>query len=551
MPGLINVGAGLSAVGGAVSQFAGDIGVAQMKSALEDHAMELASQLATERQHQQNIETGVPYDVALKRLNVQLTGAKVGLLNEAFGEDGAGSPSQPPSDTSAPTAAAAAQTTASASGAQSTATARTAGGTFADMAKAVGMPRDQFAQMWLMNPDKAAELVAEHYKPQVTRAGGTVVQGQPGGGIGQVYANAGNEPLTDIGKLDEDLKAGRITQDQYNAAAAAISGKENKAEQQPGRWTRFEDTGTGRTGILNTVTGEKRFDTEASAAGLNPKDLTEPKMVEIDGANGDRTQVLGQQDKRSGQWVSADEKHSPLEGVTLPGGIGGVRSQVMMGRVLSSAHTVANELENMVALPGNASAGTLGIPEGSGILGSLKANLVRTVQPQEVQSAQVSMAGLSRALAQMESAGLAPGGALVGQMDRLTLQAGDSELTRLQKLATMRQTAEGILDSMANQPAATAAQRKEIDGLKARLAKSVPFEPIDVITLARSNSPGETLGDIAKKRGLGEKKQVGNAPKFPTPPQGAIEELRARGRSAIPQFDQIFGAGAGEKALGQ
>lgn len=214
MAGLINLGAGLSAAGGAVAQFGNDAGVLALKTQLENQSMQLASNLAEQRQHQQNIETGVPIDVATKNLNLQMLKSRFGLFNAAFGndEDNSGGNNEPAPAVQSQTTSATtpsittpdSQTSPAASTPASNALSTSSqpsgaphsAGALSDMAKAVGMPTNQFAAMWLSNPNKAAELVVDHYKLQVTREGGTGIQGTSGGGVQQVYANTPKvEPL--------------------------------------------------------------------------------------------------------------------------------------------------------------------------------------------------------------------------------------------------------------------------------------------------------------------------------------------------------------------
>lgn len=239
------------------------------------------------------------------------------------------------------------------------------------------------------------------------------------------------------------------------------------------------------------------------------KDFSNPVTIEIDDGKGGTKQLLAQQDKSTGGWFTADEKRTPIDAtdihvVSNAGGYGGARSQVQMLRMLSSAHTLANELENVSALPSTATTGWFGgAQQGGGLKDAVQAVLAREVNPQEVQSAQVATAGLTRAISQMEAAGLAPPGQMTAQLNLLNLNKADTEFTRLQKLATLRQTGEGILDSVANSPVATKKQLDEISGLKARLAKAIPFLPIDVINLAKSKNPHATIADMAKARGLG------------------------------------------------
>lgn len=247
---------------------------------------------------------------------------------------------------------------------------------------------------------------------------------------------------------------------------------------------------------------QRRFDQQADLARINNAPTTpydEPVLVEINDGQGGTKEVTAQQNKASGQWVTADQNRTPLDATNLrvikselPGG-GRVAGQVI--RITTAAHDIASELENISRLPATAStglyskAGTMGTPMGA---------LAREVTSQEVQSYKTSAVGMARGLAALEAAGLAPPGALTGQFEGLQLQLGDTNLTKLQKMGTIRQNGENALDAILASPLLSKQQREEVTGLKARMAKAIPWTPLDVINLENSGNPRATLGDMAK-----------------------------------------------------
>lgn len=237
---------------------------------------------------------------------------------------------------------------------------------------------------------------------------------------------------------------------------------------------------------------------------INPKNLSEPKLVEIDDGQGGTKQVEAQQDKFSGRWVTADEKRTPLNATNIrivpPGGVpGGGRVAGQVIRITSAAHDLASNLENIAKLPASASGGLF---QQAGMAGTPLGALARKVTTQEVQSYKAAAVGIERSLAALDAAGLAPSGAFVEMMGGLRLQEGDTELTKLQKLATMRQTGENTLDAIQASALLSREQRAEVIGLKQRMSKAIPWTPQDVIALMNSKNSNTTLNDIAKQRGL-------------------------------------------------
>lgn len=248
----------------------------------------------------------------------------------------------------------------------------------------------------------------------------------------------------------------------------------------------------------------QKYEKDKVAAGKEPGvQWDNPSLVEIDDGQGGTKQVTAQQNKLTGQWVTADESRTPLNATNLrvvtsnlPGG-GRIAGQVI--RITTAAHDIASELENISKLPGGASSGLL---RDKGLAGTPLGALARAVTSQEVQSYKTSSVGISRALAALEAAGLAPPGSLTNQMEGLQLQEGDTQLTKMQKMATVRQQAGNSIDAILASPLLSKQQREEVTALKARMEKAIPWTPLDVINLANSRNPRATLGDVAKQQGL-------------------------------------------------
>ncbi|MBF9666383.1 hypothetical protein IAI38_11655, partial [Streptococcus pseudopneumoniae] len=83
----------------------------------------------------------------------------------------------------------------------------------------------------------------------------------------------------------------------------------------------------------------------------------------------------------------------------------------------------------------------------AGILDATKEVLANKLTSQEVQSYNVMSTGFQRALASIEAAGLMPTGQLTHQMDAVIFKEGDTNFTKLQKLAQTRQIVEEGLET--------------------------------------------------------------------------------------------------------
>lgn len=237
-----------------------------------------------------------------------------------------------------------------------------------------------------------------------------------------------------------------------------------------------------------------------------------PQLVETDDGAGGTTRVLAQQNNRTGQWVTADEKRAPIDAnnmVIIPesmgaGGGGRFAGQVM--RILNSAKGSTSEIGNLVQLPIGSSTGWLGgRSQGPSLMAATKEALANTVTSQEVQDFNTSMIGMSRHLATLETGGMQTNESLVKKFEGLALKEGDTNWTKMRKLGTMRQDAENAIESLMTSPLIGKKQKEFAQALITDLKSAVPWTPNDVTRLQRAseNNPQATIGDIGKKTGLG------------------------------------------------
>lgn len=179
------------------------------------------------------------------------------------------------------------------------------------------------------------------------------------------------------------------------------------------------------------------------------------------------------------------------------------RSSVMFNRVAASANEAVQSLKNIAELPVAASSGWFGTAQpGHSLIDSVKGVLAQKMTSQDVQDYQTMVAGVSRALSTIETAGLAPNGSITHSMDSLTLTEGNSQLTKLRKLAEMRQIIEKGIEPNLSNPKLAPAQRDLITKIIGEVQQAIPFTQHDITQLQQSKNPNATLLDFARKTGL-------------------------------------------------
>jgi hypothetical protein len=136
--------------------------------------------------------------------------------------------------------------------------------------------------------------------------------------------------------------------------------------------------------------------------------------------------------------------------------------------------------------------------------------LANKMTGQEAQSYNVMATGFQRSLAAIESAGLAPTGSLTHQMDAVLFKEGDTNLTKLQKLAQTRQIVEAGLETTIANPRVPKEMREHAENIVTNIRKSVPFTQRDLLRLdqGQKQNPNLTLKEVITET----QKNKGTAP---------------------------------------
>lgn len=179
------------------------------------------------------------------------------------------------------------------------------------------------------------------------------------------------------------------------------------------------------------------------------------------------------------------------------------RSSVMFNRVASSANEAVQAIKNISELPITTSSGWFGSAEpGKGLFDSVKGVLAQKVTSQDAQDYKTMVAGVARNLSTIETAGLAPNGSISQSMGNLVLNEGDTQMTKLRKMAEMRQIVEQGLEPQLSNPKLAPAQKQLIQSIVSNVQQAVPFTHHDITQLQQSKNPNATIMDFAKGTGL-------------------------------------------------
>jgi len=182
----------------------------------------------------------------------------------------------------------------------------------------------------------------------------------------------------------------------------------------------------------------------------------------------------------------------------------GSREASIFSRFLNSASLGSKAIANIARAPVGTNAGVLGVGSSPGhsMMQATTDSLRNALSPEEVQQYNTMNAGLARNLAGVESAGMVAPGTFSDQIGQGTmLRAGDTENTKLMKLAETRQILETGLSTALSNPRVPETQKAEMRQHIAALQQSIPYSVEDVQNLANS-AGGHTLQDLIAVKGL-------------------------------------------------
>lgn len=256
---------------------------------------------------------------------------------------------------------------------------------------------------------------------------------------------------------------------------------------------------------IRAAQGQSRLDTYQQNEQSLERDRLSLERHRLDSESGERNRPESGYD-----WKDPND-HSQGE-VPIKGGskdsekpMTGREAQ-MFGRIVTSANLGVQALKNVVELPVGASTGIFGVgaSPGKSLLESAKGALTNKLASQDVQDYNVMISGLSRNLSTMETQGLAPQGSFTESFNSVQLREGDTQMTKLRKLAESRQILEKGLEPALDNPRVPEAQKAEVRKLIADVQQAVPFEQHDLTVLRRiqSTHPNMTLQDVIKAKGL-------------------------------------------------
>ena len=245
---------------------------------------------------------------------------------------------------------------------------------------------------------------------------------------------------------------------------------------------------------------------KTATGAVKPGASKEIAIVDKDGNTVDHVAAR----ETSGGWVRSDN----LEPIVVPPGgkvevgqaanaVVGSRENVLIQRALTAGKELTSELSNISKLPIDVTTGIFGgRKQGPSLFDATKEVLVNKVTSQDVQIYNDSVAGLQRELTGLISGGVYINQHTIDSFNQLMLKEGDTQLTKMHKLATIRQNTENALESVLTNPRLAQAQRKMAESQISEMKQAIPWTPSDVIRLWSAERPTTTIKDVAKDMGL-------------------------------------------------
>jgi hypothetical protein len=324
-----------------------------------------------------------------------------------------------------------------------------------------------------------------------------------------VYGDRSQSVMRQIGAAGID--AGKMLDDTLKLADAKRKTEESESlirERQAKERELNARTAKIRAGVPGTPEYKRAEEAGGPTGGGQPGGVGSELMQ--DPQTGQRYAINKRTGKaweldEEGKWKAANLNTIPKTIVPIgKTGVMGSREAVFTQRQILAANEAAKDLTNVAKLPLSVSTGVFGgRTQGPTLLGATKEVLANNVTSQEVQIYNTMATGFQRSLATIEAAGLMPSGKLTGQMDQVLLKEGDTNLTKLSKLAQIRQIVEAGMEVILTNPRASDAEKEQVRKVVEQMKQAVPYTQSDVLKLLNAEDPQETLLDIMPKKGGG------------------------------------------------
>ena len=240
------------------------------------------------------------------------------------------------------------------------------------------------------------------------------------------------------------------------------------------------------------TSARRRSNLPPQGGGSAPRAAAAPTPAqELDGPYvTDRARDLAEASRIFNDANSTDAERLAASALLGTAATGGTVADRFNSRVIQGANLATAAIEKVVDLPMTADTGFFGSgdpPGGRTLLDATGQWLRNEISSADQQAYNVMMAGVLRNLAIIETSGLAPTGSFTDSMGAVLFRPGDdtSGLTRMRKLAEMRQTVEeGVKPLIAGR--ASREQKAFMREIIARIARAVPFTHDDITRYQRA-----------------------------------------------------------------
>lgn len=268
------------------------------------------------------------------------------------------------------------------------------------------------------------------------------------------------------------------------------------------------------------------------------------------------TKTYQAQQKPDGQWVTADERRTPIDvshGFDIQPPSAGRQAETQLISIRGSGNEAVKALTNLVELPLGATAGSLmGVQYQTPdeLREAIKRTIAQRLTPRQVRDLLISFQGVSRNLATLEAQGRAQG--LVGlsnKMDALLPQVSDDPFTVLRIYAEIRQIIDATMENARASGQSSPDAQRLFDRIATQARAAVPWTVHDVTQLEYGGEEGTR--DFARKVFAGRPEFQKQQDILNIPPE-AINILSSDPTpQRRQQFDRKFGDGAAAAVLGQ